>query len=614
MEKLKLPKESNKNKNTVSEIFKNGTQEKPVQLCLPYTTQNTTVSETKKSLKNQKTFSFVGKFLNSPKFEKLHNINKKFCDFMNSKNEPQWQKYRKKNNKVSNILDGSYCPKIHNRVWYPNGQYKVKLRYNFTEIGLKHVYERKNVEQKKTICFLPPSKNDKEYLKDFSEYDKIKKGEYIVTIEYCSSCQEHSIMTQHSNDSIFRDLALNYQIIIKERFPFIKVILKPIDIEIVKNKNYKVPKVEKNGGEYLNTHPIDDQFKQCRIGAFEIQIASNKNDVKDIKLIHSRLKTKKFPKVNDVLDKIVSYMDFFKLNLVLFDKEDYEDLEKMNNIEVNIYLYNSNIIREVKNKIENQMMNYTSPGRRFDMLRMKKIIEKQNSYKDIDSLISKKYKKILSSTPTKVIEQRSKSKLSTRPQDSKLKNLKLKRNFSNNNILIYENLPENENDKFQNEYINKNKDLFFTEEELLKSQRGTLIKKKYSKIEMIDNDIENDDRSISVLLKFDPIPYDTYIIEIVENYNFESSWHLLRIDKINDINDGQLNKYIGLWHQKKATLHIHLFVEKKNYINSDSKKNIFEELEMKKEKEKEKKDEVNEKMEEKDKKFKKKIKKMKIKE
>ena len=31
-------------------------------------------------------------------------------------------------------------------------------------------------------------------------------------------------------------------------------------------------------------------------------------------------------------------MPQFKLNLVLYDKEDYEDLDKMNGIQVNIYL------------------------------------------------------------------------------------------------------------------------------------------------------------------------------------------------------------------------------------------------------------------------------------
>lgn len=40
-------------------------------------------------------------------------------------------------------------------------------------------------------------------------------------------------------------------------------------------------------------------------------------------------------------------MPLFDLNIVLFDQEDYQELDKMNGIEVNIYLSNSNTIREL---------------------------------------------------------------------------------------------------------------------------------------------------------------------------------------------------------------------------------------------------------------------------
>ena len=185
---------------------------------------------------------------------------------------------------------------------------------------------------------------------------KVNEGQFIIIIEYCSSCEEHSNITQHLSDTIYKDLALKYQKIINERFPFIKVLLKPIDVDIVKHLEIDLPRVENNGGQYVNTKKVNSYYKECRIGAFEIYIMKYDNI---IKLVHSKLNTKKFPKVNDVLNKIVSFLPQFKLNLVLYDKEDYEDIDKMNGIEVNIYLSQSNEIKQLRKSTEEQVLNFT---------------------------------------------------------------------------------------------------------------------------------------------------------------------------------------------------------------------------------------------------------------
>ena len=259
---------------------------------------------------------FQGAFLHSAKFDKWHGENEKIVTFM--KDKVKWQKYRKEKNPVSNRLDGSYSTKYNNREWYPNGEYIVKRRYNYLDSGLEHFYEKCNVPEKKPIDAQLTKKEDSYYMQDFLEYGKIGEGEYIISIEYCSSCEEHSNITQHSSDTIFKDLALNYQRIIKERFPFIAVILKPINVDIVSNEKFKLPRVDINGGAYTNNRPINDHFKPCRIGAFEIQISTIKNGLKDTRLIHSKLKTKKFPNVKTVLDKIVSMMPLFNFYTIHF--------------------------------------------------------------------------------------------------------------------------------------------------------------------------------------------------------------------------------------------------------------------------------------------------------
>ena len=98
-------------------------------------------------------------------------------------------------------------------------------------------------------------------------------------------------------------------------------------------------------------------------------------------MVHSKLKTKQFPKFRTVLDKIVSFLPRFDLNIVLFDKEDYEDIEKMSKIEVNVYLCNSDQIRQVGEKCERQVLNFTSPKMRRQMLEDRRIEEKKTPMK-----------------------------------------------------------------------------------------------------------------------------------------------------------------------------------------------------------------------------------------
>ena len=211
-------------------------------------------------------------FFFSPKFEKLHELNRKRSGYLIKKDDKKRQYLRKKDNDFSNPIDNYYFPKFHDRAWWPNGEYIIKRRYNYTGIGLEHYYERNNVQQLKVVEDKEvKEKKDADYLQDFREYYNLKKNEYIITIEHCSSCEEHKNITQHQTDTIFKELAIKYQRIIQERFPFIKVYLKPIDVEIVKNEKFRFPKIE-NGGIYPDYPNINSMFKQCRIGAFEIII------------------------------------------------------------------------------------------------------------------------------------------------------------------------------------------------------------------------------------------------------------------------------------------------------------------------------------------------------
>ena len=526
-------------------------------------------------------------YLSSPKFELLHDKNKQFSLGYYIDKDNKRQKMRKENNNFSNLIDNYYNSEIHPRSWWPNGGLIIKRRYKYTGIGLDHFYEKNNVEQLETIeDSIPKEKKDADYIVNFKEFESLKYNEFMITIEHCASCEEHKYITQHQSDTIFKELAISYQKIIRERFPFIKVYLKPIDVEIVKNRGFVIPKVQKNGEAHPKIPSLNTKFKQCRIGAFEIQIATRDEKGEIItRIIHSKLKTKKFPEVNTVLKKIVSFMPRFRLKLVLFDKEDYEDIEKMDNIQVNLYLCNSKMIKEVTDNAKMQVLNFTSPTRRLLMLKEQRFklqqqnfLKNKNIFKTKQSFSPIPQQRITSALPQKKrgITENSSSKL-LRPISSTSYNFndkfyektKIKKpgfwinsaNVRDTNKLSFSTM----------EALHRNgKDI--NTQEKLKNQKGVLIKRKYSKVDETyklnfqqDNDDKNDEdaeTSESVTLFFDDIPYDTYIIETIENSNFQGSLTLLRFNEIKPNKDNLITKYIGLWHQENAILNIHLYTEK----------------------------------------------------
>ena len=527
----------------------------------------------------------------SVKYENLHELNKKRTGFLIRDNEDKRQFLRKKFNNFSNQIDNYYYPKFHKRSWWPNGEYIVKKRYHYTGIGLEHIYEKNNVEQLKTLEDKEEKeKKDADYLKDFTEYNNLKPNEYIITIEHCSSCEEHKNITQHQTDTIFKELAIKYQKIIQERFPFIKVFLKPIDVDIVKNEKFKFPKVPENGGSYPSYPKLNNQFKQCRIGAFEIQIATMNDKNETLKrIIHSKLKTKRFPDVNTVLKKIVSFMPKFNLKLVLFDKEDYDEIEKMDNIQVNLYLCNSNVIKEVGDSTQEQVLNFISPGRRLLMLKEQRLRQQQNFMKK-DFLFQSKntlnFSPVSSPRITSAMTHKIRGISANKSSSYLLRPISSNTNYKINNNLIESSKSRiksgknfgvtsiNGSDKFTNSYESFYKlGKEINSQITLKSQRGALIKRKFSKIDPNIQNNENskindedEETSESVTLLFEELPYDTYIIETVENSNFQGSLTLLKFNELKIGKDGVVTKHIGLWHQENAILNIHLYTEKEKKI------------------------------------------------
>ena len=256
--------------------------------------------------------------------EKYSGLEKKKLIQKKKNSEEFRQNYRKKNHQISRELDNYFSPDLHERGWFPNGKYIVKQYYYYANPGLGYHYEKKNVDQLKDLRMLQEEKLKKKAKQEFVDFKFISDNQYIITIEFCSNCKEHENFTSHSAD-LYKNYALALQKCILLRFPFISVLLKPIDTDIVKSEWHKGKKMDNlDNLDKKQKKPsmfyINDQFKEVRIGAFEVQLCLKTDNQTKVFVLHSKLETKQWPKIDAVLNKIVSYMPFFKARIFLYQK------------------------------------------------------------------------------------------------------------------------------------------------------------------------------------------------------------------------------------------------------------------------------------------------------
>ena len=153
---------------------------------------------------------------------------------------------------------------------------------------------------------LQEEKSKKKAKQDFIDYKFISENQYIVTIEFCSNCKEHENFTSHSAE-LYKNYALSLQKCILLRFPFISVLLKPIDTDIVKSDWHKIKKddnVDKKNGNQASMFYINDQFKEVRIGAFEVQLCLKADNQSKVIVLHSKLETKQWPRIDVILNAL----------------------------------------------------------------------------------------------------------------------------------------------------------------------------------------------------------------------------------------------------------------------------------------------------------------------
>ena len=508
-----------------------------------------------------------------------------------SKDKAERNKLRRLKNPITRELDNYFKYEPHKRVWYPNGLYILKKPYYYAEPGLGHFYEKNNIEELMDLRKLKEEKQRKLKINNFIDFTFLQENQFIITIEYCSNCKEHSIFTSHSAE-LYKNYALSLQKCILLRFPFISVLLKPIETDI-QTKNWKLPKVE-NGQQWPKSY-INTLFKDVRIGAFEVQLCykvKNKGDKEGkeiVILLHSKLEDKKWPKIDDILDKIVNYMPKFTGRIILYQKENEEeeapeqkeeddgrkneeeekkqaeDLiiqqpsepienqskkngingtfknELIEGIKVNIYLQKNKLITDISEQSWETILNNKVPLKRRIKDRENILKEKMGMYKSgIKNTSVIENKNFNRSRPSSAYSHRqniSSMNKTTRPSTSK------------NRVSVY-----TEND-FINSGINPMEDNLIFDKEVTKKLKGDLLISKFT----------NSEGYIDI----GPLPYDSYFIEVAQSKQYRSIGMNLVFNKLATKTNNYIKRYIGLYTQENSYIQLHVFETKKDGENKD---------------------------------------------
>ena len=453
--------------------------------------------------------------------------------------------------KSTRFQENYFNPKLHKRNWEPSGKFQEKNKYTYGDSGLGFNMGNQNA--------INPNNNNitsKKAQTHFLEFDFLENNDVIIIIEHCSNCEEHLTHTNHVNN-IYKNIAKLLQQCINLRYPFIKVYLKPIDIN---NKT------------------------TSKLGALEIQLGMKINDNKTITTLFSKLTCNQWPNFNNILNKINSLVPLLDIKCTIYDKE--EDVDNSNNSIENINMNdnNDNNLNELKNKSDKILLALPSKYENIKInlysLKNKQIeLYCKEAANQLDIAFNPKRKaEIYYEEQNKLDNNNINDNESNIYTNSKI-NSKL--NLTQKNILLR---PESslKNKSMNNTFnysVKNNSTLSFSNF----SKRGDLIEDQ-----SLINDLKGKLLSTgyvdkSGILIFENVPYDSYLIEVESSKIFLGCGMPILFQKIYNKNNSQkpenksanylLNKIFGLKRQIDAFVEVYLF--SKNEKNDFSGINLI---------------------------------------
>ena len=451
-----------------------------------------------------------------------------------AKNQKIVVKTKPNQEKSTRFQESYFNPKLHKHNWEPSGKFKEKKKYTYSDAGLGfNIGEPKIINQNNANALIKKTPTH------FLEFDFLENNDIIIIIEHCSNCEEHLNHTNHVNN-IYKNISKLLQLCINLRYPFIKVYLKPIDIN---NKSIN------------------------KLGALEVQLGMKINDNKTITTLFSKLNCNQWPNFNNILNKINSIVPLIDIKCTVYDKE--EDVDNNNNSidNNNINLNDNN--DENNLKIKNDKTSLALPSKYENI--------KINLY----SLKNKQIESYCKEASNQLdIAFNPKRKTEIYYEEQKKNDININNNNGFNNQSKISNKLNLTQKLTKPESFMKNQSISNTFNYSIKNNSTTSFFNYSKKTDLIEdlslvNDLKGKLLSTgyvdkSGILIFENVPYDSYLIEVESSKVFLGCGMPILFQKIYNKNNSQnsankstnnylLNKIFGLKRQIDAFVEVYLF-------------------------------------------------------
>ena len=437
--------------------------------------------------------------------------------------------------KSTRFQESYFNPKLHKHNWEPSGKFKEKKKYTYSDAGLGfNIGEPKIINQNNANALIKKTPTH------FLEFDFLENNDIIIIIEHCSNCEEHLNHTNHVNN-IYKNISKLLQLCINLRYPFIKVYLKPIDIN---NKSIN------------------------KLGALEVQLGMKISDNKTITTLFSKLNCNQWPNFNNILNKINSIVPLIDIKCTVYDKE--EDVDNNNNSIDNNNNINLNDNNDENNiKIKNDKISLALPSKYENI--------KINLY----SLKNKQIESYCKEASNQLdIAFNPKRKTEIYYEEQKKNDININNNNGFNNQSKISNKLNLTQKLTKPESFMKNQSISNTFNYSIKNNSTTSFFNYSKKTDLIEdlslvNDLKGKLLSTgyvdkSGILIFENVPYDSYLIEVESSKVFLGCGMPILFQKIYNKNNSQnsankstnnylLNKIFGLKRQIDAFVEVYLF-------------------------------------------------------
>lgn len=197
-----------------------------------------------------------------------------------------------------------HMPIQHSKPWITSGKVP-DIKYSYTPSGLVPISHpiwprfpnsntKSEATQNKSVIIRPSECKVEPVAREFREYSFLRDNEVLLTIEHCDNCQEHSTSTRHDPEK-YATAAKRLKTLVLERFTMIKVLVKPLS-------------------------KGDSEFKKQRLGAFEVQIAKKTRGLMNVVVLHSKLSSRRWPDLDEVIFKVSQNLPTCQLFVTVFDE------------------------------------------------------------------------------------------------------------------------------------------------------------------------------------------------------------------------------------------------------------------------------------------------------